>query len=151
MADWRSTLAGILAPNPPAPSLPIGSQIRPRGVPQESRQVLLNQNASVTLDGSGNGTAKIGPASARETWYPQNVHVSANANPINEAGCNMFVGDNTTTPSNFRDNSISGSTGDSSDRVNADVIKIGHYVFAVWTNGDAGAIATVTVTGTKTL
>lgn len=106
-------------------------------------------NASVMLDGSGSGIASCGPLNAREVWHPVNVHVSANANPVNEAQCSIFCGDNVTTPTNFRDGTFSGSSGDSSDRVNADVIKSPHKIFAQWTGGDASAVATLTVTGTK--
>ncbi|HEY4798642.1 MAG TPA: hypothetical protein VII99_06140 [Bacteroidia bacterium] len=111
-------------------------------------QVLLNESASVMLNASGNGTVKMGPLSARSVWYPANVHVSANANPTNEAQCSVYCGD-LPIPANFRDKSVSGSSGDSSDRVSASVIKCGQYVYAVWTGGDANVFATLIVTGTK--
>jgi len=44
--------------------------------------ILLNatgippRTAVVTLDGSGGGIAKVGPLSAREVWYPDNVAIS---------------------------------------------------------------------------
>ena len=109
--------------------------------------VPLRETASVTLNGAGNGTAKVGPLSAREKWHPASVSVSANQNPTNDAACSIFVGDANTM--NFRDGCIDGSTGDSTDKCNADVISCGQYVWAIWTGGDAGARATLTVTGTK--
>ena len=111
-------------------------------------QVQLYQSGTVVLNGSGNGTAKVGPLSAREIWHPDNVHVSANANPVNDALCKIYVGD-LPIQQNFRDGTVSGSSGDSSDRVNADIVVCGKYVFAVWSGGDAGATAVMTVTGTK--
>lgn len=110
--------------------------------------VRLFESATVTLNGSGNGTAKVGPLTAREIWNPENAHVSANQNPTNQAQCYVYVGD-APVQYNFRDASISGSSGDSTDRINADVLKKGQYVWAVWMNGDANAVAVLTVTGTK--
>lgn len=111
--------------------------------------VPLYESARVTLNGSGNGTAKVGPLSAREVWHPANVHVSVATN-TNEAVCNVYAGVDATPP-NFRDATFSGSSGDSTDKVSADTIKCGQYVFAVWTGGDANQVATMTVTGTKTI
>ncbi len=110
--------------------------------------VRLYQSGVITLDGSGNGTVKVGPLSAREVWHPENAHVSANQNPTKQAQCRVFVGDSV-TQQNYRDGTINGSSGDSTDRINADVIKCGQYVWAVWTGGDANVTAVLTVTGTK--
>lgn len=110
--------------------------------------VILNESAAVTLNASGNGTVRLGPISARSIWYPTNVHVSANANPVNESQCKVYCGD-LPIAQNFRDGTVSGSSGDSSDRVNASVLKCGQYVYAVWTGGDPNVSATLTVTGTK--
>lgn len=112
-------------------------------------RVPMRETATVTLDlVLGNGIAQLGPLSARETWYPDNVHVSANPQPVNDAQCQIFVGD-TVGPNNFRDGTFAGSSGDSTDRCNADVIKSGHFVFAQWTSGDLGVQAYLTVTGEK--
>lgn len=105
--------------------------------------------SSIRLNGSGNGTAKLGPLSAREVWYPDNVHVQVSTN-VNEAQCTIYVGD-AAIQRNFRDATYSGSSGDSSDKVNGDTVKVGTYIFAVWTGGDANAIATLNVTGRRTI
>lgn len=107
----------------------------------------LYQSVQVTLNGSGNGTAKIGPLSAREIWHPANVHVSVATN-VSEATCSVYAGVDATAP-NFRDATFSGSTGDSTDKVGADVVKCGQYIFAVWIGGDANQVATMTVTGIR--
>lgn len=103
----------------------------------------------VTLDGSGNGTTKVGPLSAREVWEPANVHVSVSTN-MNEATCNIYVGEDI-SQKNFRDATFSGSSGDATDKVSADMVKHGHYVWAVWTGGDAGSQAIMRVTGTRNI
>jgi hypothetical protein len=110
--------------------------------------VPLNESVAIRLNASGNGTAKVGPISAREVWHPDNVHVSANANAINEAQCRIYTGD-LPTSANYRDGTVSGSSGDASDRVNATQIKCGQYVYAVWSGADANVTATLNVTGTK--
>ena len=109
-------------------------------------RVALRQSAVTTLDGSGNGTAKLGPLSAREVWYPDNVAISINGF-TKQALCTIYMGPDT-TQSSFRDTSVFGS-GDNSGACNADTVKVGFYIWAVWTAGDAGKQATVTVTGLK--
>jgi hypothetical protein len=111
--------------------------------------VRLSESASVKLSGSGSGTAKVGPISAREQWRPENVHVSVSTATA-EAACSIYIGDSVIAR-NFRDTTFSGSSGDSSDRVNADRVNVGEYVWAVWTGGDPNATGTLTVTGTKTV
>lgn len=107
----------------------------------------LRETAVIMLDGSGNGTVKIGPLSARETWYPDNVHISVSTSVL-ESQCSIFVGRDT-TQSSFRDESVLGSTGDSSGAISADELTVGDYIWAVWTGGDANAQAVLTVTGTR--
>lgn len=109
---------------------------------------LSGASVSITLNGSGNGTAKIGPISAREVWHPDNAHVSANSNPVKEAKCNIYAGEDT-TQKNFRDATYTGSSGDSTDKIGADVIQNGHWIWAVWSGGDANVTAILSVTGTK--
>jgi hypothetical protein len=110
---------------------------------------ILPGTATVVLDGSGNGTAKVGPTGAREVWSPAVASVSAATN-VNEASCKIYVGDQP-TPANFTDGTLSGSTGDSTDRVAGSQVPLGWYVWAVWAGGDAGSVATLNVTGTKTI
>ena len=111
--------------------------------------VPLNDTEGVFLDATGSGTVHAGPLSAREVWNPASAHVQVASN-INEAQCTIYVGPG---PSQqyFRDNTLSGSTGDSTDRIAADVIKVGNYVWAVWSGGDPGSQATLAVTGLKTV
>lgn len=104
--------------------------------------------ASVTLNGSGAGTTRVGPIGAREVWSPENASVRTNQTTItNEAQCALYVGQSATQP-NFKDLTFTGSSGDATDKISGQ-LKIGNYVWAVWTGGDAGAVATLSVTGTK--
>lgn len=112
-------------------------------------EVPLRESAVVKLNASGNGTASIGPISARERWSPDNVHVSVSSN-TNEASCLIYVGD-AAIQQNFRDGTFSGSSGDSTDKINADKVSVGQKIWAVWSGGDGGATASLSVTGTKQL
>jgi hypothetical protein len=107
----------------------------------------LYESNVVTLDGSGNGTVKAGPLTAREVWNPVTASVKANANPTNEAQCTIYVG-LTATAENFRDQTFTGSSGDATDKVVGRLPK-GQFVWAVWSGGDAGQQARLVVTGTK--
>lgn len=113
-----------------------------------SKRVPLRETAVVTLNGAGAGTARVGPLSAREVWYPDNVAIKANANPINDARCSVYMGENT-SQSNFRDESMQGSSGDSTGACSGDVVKSNSYIWAVWSSGDVFVQATLTVTGVK--
>lgn len=106
----------------------------------------LNETVQVRLDGSGNGTASIGPISAREKWYPDMVHVQCATN-ASEATCTIYQGD-AAQQRNFRDWTASGSSGDSSDRVFG---PMGNplRVWAVWAGGDPLAVATMVVSGER--
>jgi hypothetical protein len=110
------------------------------------RTVPLNETQSVTLNGSGAGTVKIGPVGHAVTWSPAVASVSCVPSPpTNEAQCKIFVGEDT-TQRNYRDGTFSGSSGDATDKV-AGTIRMGKFVWAVWTGGDPGASATLTLSG----
>ena len=106
-------------------------------------------SVTVALNGSGGGTAKIGPVGPAEVWQAEVASVSVSTN-ITEAQCRIYVGDQP-TQANFVDGTLSGSTGDSTDRVSARPLKLGDYVWAVWSGGDPGAVAMLNVTGTRTV
>lgn len=109
---------------------------------------LLNENASVSLDGSGNGTLKMVPYGGGLIWLPTVVSVKASSNK-NEASCRIYIGP---APDDqwFVDGTLSGSTGDSTDRVSGRQIDThGNALWAVWEGGDPGASATMTVAGTE--
>lgn len=110
-------------------------------------RVPLNETMIITLDGGGNGSTKLGPLTARETWYPEHASVRVNVNPTNEATCRIYVGE-TATQDNFRDITFSGSSGDSSGKVTGRLPK-GWYIHASWSGGDAGQQAYLIVDGWK--
>jgi hypothetical protein len=107
----------------------------------------LNESASVVLDGSGNGTARVGPTGHGQTWHPAVASVRVNTNTL-EAQVAIYVGSSATSD-NFADATYTGSSGNSSDSVSATEVRLGSYVWAVWTGGDPGSQATLTVTGSQ--
>lgn len=109
--------------------------------------VPLNESQPVKLDGSGNGTVKLGPRSHGETWHPEVASVKVSTATA-EAACKIYLG-HTATDDNFLDGTFSGSSGDSTDRVSGNPLWLGNYIFAVWSGGDAGATATLSVIGTR--
>jgi hypothetical protein len=101
----------------------------------------------VVLDGSGNGTAKVGPLTEREVWSPTMAFVAVATN-VKEAECAIFVGHDASAAYQV-DSSYSGSSGDSTGRVAGRTVRQGNFIWATWTGGDAGATATITVNGTR--
>lgn len=112
------------------------------------RTLPIDTFAMVQLDGNGNGTANIGPTSQGEVWeagYTVSVHASTN---VSEATCRIYCGaDNSARY--FADGTTWGSTGDSS--TNTAQLSTGQQVFAVWSGGDPGATAYLTVKGIRTV
>jgi hypothetical protein len=106
----------------------------------------LSEAGFVTLNGSGAGTARVGPTAHGVVWKPSRVAIktsSATLSPV----CQLFVG-NAATSENFIDGTFTGQQ-NATDAVVGQELRLGMYVWAVWTGGDAGAQATVTVTGSK--
>lgn len=111
--------------------------------------VPLFVSAVVTFNGSGNGTASIGPRNQREVWSPAVVSVSASSS-VAEAGCKIYAGFDASQP-DFIDQTLSGSTGDSTANIAGKTVQCNEQVFAVWAGGDAGAQGRMTVQGTKVI
>lgn len=113
------------------------------------RTVALSESIPVTLDGAGNGTARIGPDEPAAIWRPTLVHVDVNT-AVSEASATIYAGQ-APVQQYFVDSTQTASSGDSSDRVTGKVISRTQlpYIWAVFTGGDPGATAVLNVTGTK--
>jgi hypothetical protein len=111
------------------------------------RDLDLNVKAYAVLDGDGNGTASTGPLSPGEVWSNLTASVSV-ATSASEATCKTYAGA-APTPGYFKDGTTWGSTGDSTQNLNT--VRVGGNVWAVWTGGDPGALATLAVVGTKSV
>jgi hypothetical protein len=110
----------------------------------------LAESSSVVLDGSGKGTLRMRPLGGSETWLLSAVSVKTNqASVTSEAQCRIYAGPSA-TDAYFTDGTLSGSTGDSTDRVSGlQVDTHGNYLWAVWTGGDPGARGVMVAYGTR--
>jgi hypothetical protein len=109
-------------------------------------EVPLSVYASVTLDGSGNGTARTGPPAHGVLWRPAVASVRVSTGTLSPT-CKLYVGP-AATDQYFIDGTFTGNQ-NSTDAVKGQVLQLGDFVWAVWTGGDVGAQATVTVGGVK--
>lgn len=107
----------------------------------------LNGFASVKLDGSGNGIASIGPQRVREHWQPSSASVSVSSNTL-EAQCSVYLG-STLGSATFLGQTATGSTGDTCG-IGVDM-QTGMLIWAKWSGGDPGAIATLVPNGEYTI
>jgi hypothetical protein len=107
----------------------------------------LDRFTTVTLDGSGNGVASLGPQMVREHWQPLAATVGVATN-VKEAQCQIFLGTTLQSATAFSTTYL-GSTGATCGFQNQDMPP-GYQIFAKWTNGDAGQIATLHITGQRT-
>lgn len=101
--------------------------------------------------GSGNGTLKMVPWSAKVHWFPTVASVKAST-AVSEAQCRIYIGPAPTDPS-FVDGTLSGSSGDSTDHVSGYEINATKdpAIWALWTGGDPGAQGTMSIAGTMTI
>jgi hypothetical protein len=127
---------------------------------------LIGETASVVLNGAGAGTARWTPGAAgspgsgvgaaRYGGYSVSVAgvavavAPAPGNPaiILEAQCSVYLswGIQSATANDFQSQTIRGSHGDT-DSINQ-TLKPQDWITAVWTGGDPGATATMTIQGT---
>lgn len=144
---WSVTLSGTLASADVNnlrlvqinPLLFLAESVNPAAAgtyPQAPFTVSIPQGASLIIS-SGPSNATSGA-----------VYSAAIANPGAEAIGSVYAGADKTA-GYFRGATTWGSTGDSTD--NLPEVRVGGQVFAVWTGGDPGALATLTVTGTRTV
>lgn len=111
-----------------------------------ARELYLNDFATVRLNASGNGSVNKTPPMG-VCWKLDTVGVSVSSNVL-ESTCNIYVG-SASNPTNFVDNTLTGSTGDSTGKIQGTIVYPGQYVWAVWAGGDALATATMSLFGTS--
>lgn len=108
----------------------------------------LNVSASVVLNASGNGTVTLGPTRPGVSWTPAIVAVTVN--PTSATVTSVFMLYNgSAQPGNF----IAGSyTGDiNSSGLALPPMFAGQIITGVWSGGNPGATATMTLTGTQSI
>jgi|SRR5882762_6629951 len=103
---------------------------------------------NVTLNGSGNGTTSLGPLNG-QTWNVNNVGIQTNTRTNPNAAvpeCSIYIG-GAPIAAFFIDGTNTGNL-DSTDRTASFPITQGNRIWAVWTGGDPGSVATLSIVGT---
>jgi hypothetical protein len=133
-----------------------------QGSPAPVQPYTLSENFTVTLNGSGNGTARISPGqpgapgsgvgAGRNSgllWNVDGVAVSVATNTA-ESNANAFVsyGIMSAGPPDLQGNTQQGSTGDTCTFSAS--LRPGDWITVTWTGGDPGQVATARVFGTVT-
>lgn len=113
--------------------------------------VPLLRTIAISLDGSGNGAAQVGPF-MNQVWYPTTCNISmsgvipASGTP---ATCTISIG-MAQAGSQFVDATYQ-VNGAASSVIDGQLVHFGQYIFATWANGNPNASATLTVSGTMTI
>jgi len=113
-----------------------------------SLQVPLSVSASTVLDVNGNGQVQPGPQLAGVSWSPSNVGIVVT--PVSTTVVSTFkVYNGAAQDQNF----IGGTyTGDSnSSAISVPDMHPGSVITGVWSGGNPGATATMTLTGTQNI
>ena len=109
--------------------------------------VPLSEFNVITLDGSGNGTARVGPRAHGVVWQPTVASIKmTGATPSGVATCFVYAG-SSATDDNFVDSTYDVQN-DSTDRVSGQQLRLNQFVYARWSGGNPGATATLSITGT---
>jgi len=103
----------------------------------------LSEGASVTLDANGNGTVFLGPTNSFQKWKPTSAACSVSSN-VKEPTFYLFNG-RTTDQSRRIGGTWTGSN--DSDDLNGIILYPGSVLTGVWSGGDVGATATLSLTG----
>lgn len=107
--------------------------------------IQLDEFASTVLDGSGNGSVRIGPRNSRQRWDVTNIAVmSSSTNAIPTA--TAYLG------APVAGSSLGGTYDGSNDSAAVSVsLHPGQFISVAWTGGDPGASATVSLYGTLSI
>jgi len=107
-------------------------------------QIQLLKSVTVVLEG-GNGTSPpLGPSSSGETWQLSGVSLQASSN-VKEAIGSVYLNGSLVGTTTWA------STGDTGVATSLVQVMTGQVLTASWTGGDDGAVATMTVLGTRTV
>ena len=105
-------------------------------------------SAQVTLDGSGNGQVSIGPQIPGVSWTITGVAVLVN-NGVATNIPEFFLYNGAAQPGNFLSGSYTGNN-DADSELNV-ILYPGQVLTGVWTGGDPGKTAVLSVTGTQAI
>lgn len=108
-----------------------------------SRRQLLNRAADTVLDAAGGGRVELGPDNGPPYWTVTKVNVSTDRPglaPVPQ--CSVYL--DSEDKSGLQDSTYDGSK----DATEVDIdVQRGQHLIAVWSGGQAGDTATLSVTG----
>jgi hypothetical protein len=114
-----------------------------------SRTLTFTRTASVTLDSNGNGTVSLGPSVPGEVWLPDSCSISATGSiPVTGTPVLFLYAGEGVSAGSFVDSTYN-VTGASSSMISGKTLYPGQQVFAVWSGGPPGQVATLVVKGTR--
>jgi hypothetical protein len=109
----------------------------------------LSASSTVVLDGSGNGTAEVGPSAPGEVWLPESTGITCTgAIPTTGTPTLFIYAGNGISPATFIDSTYN-VTSAASSLISGKKLYPGQQVFAVWSGGPPGQTATLAVKGTR--
>jgi hypothetical protein len=112
----------------------------------------LKTGGQVVLDGSGNGAVTLLPDNAWQHWAIERINVRTNQAPTKTPfpQCELFLG-TAAAPSDSQGATAAGHNDVFDPSGGPITIGPADALTLIWTAGVPGSIATVVVTGTKTL
>jgi hypothetical protein len=105
----------------------------------------LNTSGQTRLDGAGNGTVRLGP-NVGQRWTLLTAAIFIAGTIVSSPQCKIFMG-GSATPDCLVDGTNTGELNSTTNVANFP-LTAGQSIFAVWTGGDVGAIATLSIIGT---
>lgn len=104
-------------------------------------QLQLNESASVTLDATGAGVARLGPRRAGVQWAVRKVTISSTSATSQVPTAELFLGEPSGTP---LDSTYDGNRNSTDVDVS---LWSGQYLSLRWAGGTPGATGTLAVLG----
>jgi hypothetical protein len=130
-----------------------GSMVRrtvlPRSVPVHrfgrlERKAIHDGTGQATISGAGTATVRVGPQHWGETWYPASADIATTSGINDASSCQFYLGV-ISAATQIGGQSYAG--GGDTMSWSARPVQFGEQVFAVWSGGNPGDIATMRVTG----
>lgn len=123
--------------------------VLPRSVPvghfsELQRRPITDGTAQATINAQGNATARVGPLHWGSVWYPVSADIATTTGALDTSTVQFFLGViSTATQIGGQSYNGGGDTMSWSSRP----VQLGEQIFAVWSGGTPGDIATLRVTG----
>ncbi len=130
-----------------------GSMVRRRVLPRSApvrmfgrleRKAISDGTAQATVNGAGTATVRVGPVHWGETWYPASADIATTSGVDDSSTCAFYLGV-ISAATQIGGQSYAG--GGDTMAWSARPVQFGEQVYAVWSGGNPGDIATMRVTG----